>query len=351
MTVITETTLSELVQQFLYTKETRNLSAKTLVWYRDLLGSFLKWLEAFGETERLESFGLDQAERYIHHVKIRGNRHTGKELSSQSVHAHVRVLKVFASYLAKREYTDRNVLSRLDYPKTDPVTIRTLSDEEIDRLLRGARSSGIMSERNYCIVWTFLDTGLRLAELAGLTHESVHLDERTLDVLGKGRKRRTVPLGPTARDLMARYAEHQWPLGPPWSDAPFFRSDDGSALSPNAVALTIKRLGKSARVPRLHAHLFRHTFATRYLRENGDMERLRRILGHSDYRMVQRYVHLVDEDLRERHIASPMERFLMQHPVAPPRARASGRRGSRGSAARRGNGASPAPARAYLQTS
>ena len=65
-----------------------------------------------------------------------------------------------------------------------------------------------------------------------------------------------------------------------------------------AVQQMLKRLGAKVGT-RLHAHGFRHTFATEYLRRNGQTERLRKILGHSSYQMVMRYVHLHKGDLAQ----------------------------------------------------
>jgi site-specific recombinase XerD len=221
-----------------------------------------------------------------------------------------------------RGHTDDNILRGLKYPRTDPVSIRVLTDIEIERVLRAAQTNGNTGFRNYCIVCTFMDTGLRLAELAGLTCEGARLGEGLLDVTGKGRQPRTVPLSPAVRNLLVRYAERHRPATLPRRGEPFFVSERGAALSPNAISLIIKRLGLRADVRRLHPHLFRHSFATGWLRAGGDMETLRWILGHSDYRMVQRYVHLVDEDIRIKHsLVSPMDRFLTQHRVAPPRRR------------------------------
>jgi len=57
---------------------------------------------------------------------------------------------------------------------------------------------------------------------------------------------------------------------------------------------------------KVHAHRFRHTFATEYLRRGGEFERLRRILGHASYVMVMRYVHLDKGDLfRDFDLRSP----------------------------------------------
>lgn len=322
MNEVDQTPLVELVEEFQYDNEAKNLSPKTIRWYQDLLGAFLRWLDEQGTPAVLGSLGTGLAVDYIRYLKERPNRHTGKKLSTHGVHAHVRVLKVFASFLTDRGYTDANVLRGLKYPRTDPVSTRVLTDAEFERILRAAQSSGSTGFRNYCIVLTFMDTGLRLAELAGLTCEGARLNEGLLDVVGKGRRPRSVPVSARLRGLLRRYAEHYRPATVPASGEAFFVSERGTALSPNAVSLIIKRLGARAGVPRLHPHLFRHSFATVWLRENDNIETLRLILGHSDFRMVQRYVHLVDADVRIRHShVSPVDRFLRQHPVAPPRRR------------------------------
>ncbi|NOR82109.1 MAG: tyrosine-type recombinase/integrase [Ardenticatenales bacterium] len=76
----------------------------------------------------------------------------------------------------------------------------------------------------------------------------------------------------------------------------------------------MKRVGRAAGVPRLHAHLLRHTFATNYLvKEVGDPLRLQQILGHTSLEMVRHYVAMasVQQNLLERR-ASPMDRFAAE---------------------------------------
>jgi site-specific recombinase XerC len=71
---------------------------------------------------------------------------------------------------------------------------------------------------------------------------------------------------------------------------------EGHRVSVGAVTRMLARLSAKLNF-RVHAHRFRHTFATEYLRDRGDLERLRKILGHSNYQMVMRYVHLDKTDL------------------------------------------------------
>jgi integrase/recombinase XerC/integrase/recombinase XerD len=86
---------------------------------------------------------------------------------------------------------------------------------------------------------------------------------------------------------------------------------DGKPLQPNAVKLLINRWGKKTGIPRLHAHLCRHTFATNFLIYNcGDVFRLQQILGHTTLEMVRRYVHYAStQALINGKVLSPFDQM------------------------------------------
>jgi site-specific recombinase XerD len=88
----------------------------------------------------------------------------------------------------------------------------------------------------------------------------------------------------------------------------FFLSLDGRPLSFQGLKTMLQRLGRRAGVSRLHAHLLRHTFATLYLVNGGDVFSLQRILGHSTLTMVNHYVHMAGAQVALRHKAfSPVD--------------------------------------------
>jgi integrase/recombinase XerD len=110
---------------------------------------------------------------------------------------------------------------------------------------------------------------------------------------GKGAKFRRVPLSSRLRREVGRYINRYRIEGA--SERLLLRSD-GQPVGMMTVEYLLRRI--AARVGfKVHAHKFRHTFATEYVRNDGDMERLRRILGHSSYMMVKRYLSLDKGDL------------------------------------------------------
>jgi site-specific recombinase XerD len=145
-------------------------------------------------------------------------------LSPTTVRNHARVLTSFARWLFNEEYTDEHVLTRLKIPKANEIRMEPLSDDEITRLMASFNLKSEIGCRNAAIIWLFLDTGLRLAELVNLEMGNVFLETRRLKILGKGRKERIVPFGHQAKRLLDRYILHLRPE-PILQDRVFLHSD------------------------------------------------------------------------------------------------------------------------------
>jgi len=160
---------------------------------------------------------------------------------------------------------------------------------------------GCRSKRDRLMVLLPLDTGLRLAEIAALTKGDIAPDLlRVKSATAKGRKMREVPLSKEIFQelLFVGDANHPW-----------LSKHTGAPLTRWGVQLAYHRIFARANV---HGgpHTLRHTFATMYLRAGGDVERLRRIMGHSDLKTTMIYLHLVHDDLVEAHRAvSPIHQF------------------------------------------
>ena len=136
--------------------------------------------------------------------------------------------------------------------------------------------------------------------------EDVDLRTGTVNVrLSKMGKGRAVPIGAhTARALQAYITRERKPA--PGVEA-LFLGARGEPITPNAIRLLMKRLQASAGVnKRIHAHLLRHSFATSFLRNGGNVFALQKILGHATLTMSRYYAHLSDADAQRVHqLASP----------------------------------------------
>lgn len=164
--------------------------------------------------------------------------------------------------------------------------------------------------RDKAIVLTLLDAGLRASELCALTIEDADLSSgRILVQHGKGGKGRITYLGNAARRAVWRYLNHR---GDARQDDPLFVTREDRPLNPDQLGKLFHRLGLRAGVSDLHPHRLRHSFATEFLRNGGNLLGLQRLLGHSSLVMVQRYAAIAEADLARAHeTGSPADRWRL----------------------------------------
>ena len=142
-----------------------------------------------------------------------------------------------------------------------PKLIEPLPDDALRRLIDAA------STRDRAIVLAFLDTGLRLSELAGIRRIDLRADG-TIKVRGKGARERIVPVGNAARQALLRYLRQERTADP---EAAVFRSRNGGPLGWRGIQQVFNRLkARAGIVGRCSPHTLRHTFARAYLVNGGD---------------------------------------------------------------------------------
>ena len=230
-------------------------------------------------------------------------------LSTATIHGHVRTLRAFFSWLVVEGLAQNNPAKDLKPPKVSRKVVSTLSDEEIGTILN-VFSTSPSDARNQILFMLLLDTGLRIGELVNLKMDDVHMDEGYLKVMGKGKKERIVPIGNNAQRALQRYLFRfrPKPINPVIDNV--FLSTSSQPLTENSTKLMFTRLAHRSGVCRLHAHLCRHTFATRFLINGGDVFSLQQILGHSTLEMVRHYVNLASSHIAIQHQKfSPLDRL------------------------------------------
>jgi site-specific recombinase XerD len=296
--------LDKLVVHFTQCMKAEGKSAKTVSWYEEMISVFTRYLESSGITPVLASFNLENVRTFILFEQERC-------ISPYTVQARVRALKAFSAWLYGEQYNENNELANLKMPKAPVKMIEPLTPDEIEKLIAVQNPLTVIGSRNIAILTTYLGTGIRESELCNLSFKDAHIEQGYLKVMGKGSKERVVPIGALGQKLIWRYIFHFRPDPINEQNDYLFLTLEGRKLEPNAIKLLLKRWGKKAGVPRLHAHLCRHTFATNFLIYNcGDVFRLQQILGHTTLEMVRRYVHYASAHvLIQSNVASPLDRM------------------------------------------
>lgn len=309
-----DTTLPVLIDLLLATKAIEGKSPRTIEWYDGMLGRFAAFL---GENATIADLTLGNARAYIAHLQSRTTlfeHHPHRtpqdgELAASTIHAYVRCIKVLGAWLQEEGLLSTNPFAKLKRPKLPQPVIEILTDEEIDALLKGINTSTLLGSRQYIMV-LLLDTGIRASELCTLTLANTFVNQGYIKVTGKGDKERHVPIGNSLSKALIRYINTWRPQPGDSSVDELVLSPDGFPMTYDGLAQAIKRLGKHVGIPRLHAHLFRHTFAVRYLMNGGDVMTLRLILGHTTLEVTQVYMHLAESHVQLQHSRfSPVDRL------------------------------------------
>jgi site-specific recombinase XerD len=299
-----ELDLVKLISHFAQSNKAEGKSPKTVSWYSEMLFDFVSFLRSNGMEAILSELSTTTARQFVISEQGRG-------LSPYTVQAKARALKAFSSWLLAEGYTTDNLLANVKLPKVPIKLVEPLTVSEIDSLISVQNPLTSVGSRNIALLVTLLDAGLRLSELCNLHFDDAHIEEGYLKVIGKGNKERMVPIGSTAQKTLWRYVFHFRPEPLGESNNYLFLTLDGKRLQSNAVKLLLKRWGRRAGVPRLHAHLCRHTYATNFLNHKcGDVFRLQQILGHTTLEMVRRYVHYASaQDIMQNRVSSPLDRI------------------------------------------
>jgi site-specific recombinase XerD len=312
--------LPELISYFELCNRAEGKSPKTITWYSENLARFYGYLQSRHLPDSIEHVDIKLLRDYVLYLlkkhRFEDHPHTpakAEPLSTSTIHGHVRTLRAFFNWLTREGLIQNNPAKDLRPPKVVKRVISTLSDEEIVSIFRTFNLTINSEVRNQTIFMLLLDTGLRIGELVNLKIEDVNLSDGLLKVMGKGKKERIVPIGSNAQRALQRYLFRNRPKPDHPGIENVFLSVHGQPLTENSMKLAFARIADRSGVLRLHAHLCRHTFATRYLLNGGDVFTLQQILGHSTLEMVRHYVNLASNHVAMQHQKfSPLDRMNLR---------------------------------------
>src|SRR5260370_10581174 len=300
------TTLARAVEDYLQDHAGGNSSEKTLEWHRTALGLLRTYLEKERGITLVGEVDSPDISAWFSHLRTsQGSR--GKIRSERTVQTYARSARAFFHWLIHRELLQSNPFDRVVFPKVGKPLIQTIDAEEFERLLVACTPTnepGPIAERaavrNRAILWVFYDTGIRISELCGLRLADFARRRGVLTLTGKGSKERRVALGQNCLRNLLYYLDKHRPDEEElaeWGSAGedhLFLAETRTPLTKNGVTLLFARLRKRAGITgkRISAHIFRHTFAIRYLKLGNDPFSLQELLGHEDLSTVRLYMHL-----------------------------------------------------------
>jgi integrase/recombinase XerD len=224
-------------------------------------------------------------------------------LSSESVYVEIAALRAFYRFCEGEKLLPNNVAEHLSLPRRWKRLPKSLTDEEIVRLLQPPPGEEPSDLCDQAVLELAYASGLRLAELRQLRLEQLHLDAGFVTVIGKGNKERVVPVGKPAVAAITRYLNAGRPkLVTSRSPATVFLTRRGTPFASVTLWLRIKQRAARADIGRnVTPHMLRHSFATHLLEHGADLRAIQELLGHADLGTTEVYTHVAGHHLREVH--------------------------------------------------
>jgi len=286
-------------------------SENTRLAYARDLKDFADWMTAksleFGDATQ------DQIESYLLGLEAQG-------LAQSTRARRLSAIKQYFRFAFEEGWRSDNPAIRIKGPKKARSLPKTLSEEQVERLLQAARTHGRESDRvrNTCLMELLYATGMRVSELVALPVSAARGDPRMLLIRGKGGRERMVPVSPPARDALKAWLVTRDGLedrarnnkGAVASTFLFPSSGKAGYLTRHRFYLLIKELAVTAGVSpaSVTPHTLRHAFATHLLARGADLRAIQTLLGHADVGTTEIYTHVLEERLKEL--------VLDHHPLA-----------------------------------
>ena len=302
-----------MIQQFLdYLQFERRYSMRTVSEYGDDLRAFATLLGGEGQFEPSRADTAD--------VKTWMVEMLDQGLSPRTVKRRLSALRSFYKYLLRQGHVKRDITQGIIAPKTDqplPVFFResemsreqAIGERELDELMHQPDGEASTKEiftltRDNLIISMLYQTGMRRAELVGLTDADVDLEAGQIRVFGKRRKERLVPIGARLIDEIKAYMEVRQGFESPEHFLLTAVRRDGSIgpLDAHAVYTMVRRrMGEVSTLKKHSPHVLRHTFATTMLNNGADIRTIQTLLGHASLSATQVYTHTTFEQIRQAY--------------------------------------------------
>ena len=258
----------------------RNRSEKTIRGYGETVQIFQGFLRSgslptvVGEIERghVEAFMADQLARW-------------KPTTALTRH---QALRQFFLYLVDEGELTESPMARMKPPSIPEVPVPVVPDADLKRLLRVCEGTDFESRRDMAILRLFIDTGCRLAEITDLAVEDVILDVEVINVVGKGKRPRSVPYGPKTSATLDRYSRLR-KRHPQASRTNALWLGPKGGLTTSGVTQILRRRCAEAGIGQLHPHQLRHTAAHEFLARGGNETDAMRLFGWKSRVMLSRY--------------------------------------------------------------
>jgi integrase/recombinase XerD len=264
----------------------RGYSDNTTAAYRNDLAQFADFLRQApgGPVSEPQAITAEVAGGYVAELHRRN-------YAPSTIARKVAAVKSFFHYLAQSGAMQSDLADELDAPKVKKNLPKTLSRDEVERLLDAAAAGrSAKAIRDRALLRFLYATGMRVTEVVTLRIEDVSDERNEVQLRGRGNRGRAVPIpGETMQALTDYLAQARPQLLKDQSESALFVNHRGQKLTRQGLWLIIKEHAEAAGIADVTPHTLRHSFASHRLNDGADLKELQDLLGHANLSTTQVY--------------------------------------------------------------
>jgi integrase/recombinase XerC len=284
-----EMTTTQSLELFMTALRGQNYSGKTLRAYGDDLRQFLGWVERNRvDWETPKRFSRVDVEGFMNYL-------AGQQMSGVTRVRKLAAIRKFFTFMEENHIMAGNPAHTVKGARREEKEPGILYKEQYKALLYEASDN----VRDYAIIMTFLQTGIRLSELVNLRVEDIDFEHRILTVRqGKGKKDRHIPLVDEAAKALRNYLRYR-NTELILDDDIFFLAKNGTSLNVSSVKYIVAKYVKKAGIrKKVSVHTLRHTFGAHKADKHMGIAVLQELMGHKKKETTLKYIHLAKTNLR-----------------------------------------------------
>ena len=290
---------------------------RTVEYYYEHVCRFERWMRTVGRPFDILLISKRDIQAFFHHLAV--STENGEDPGRVERHRwpYYRALRRFFAWAVEEGYLEQSPMDGIRFKAPQAPVVEPYRPEHIGRMLElldyrwklaKTPHQKMLVARDRAILVLFLESGLRLGELAGLTTGDIDLERQRVMVWhGKLGKSRITGFGPQTKRALWKYLGLRGVI----QTNVLWLTEEGQPLAGRGVQEVISRLKKDAGIGHVRGsvHKLRHTFATSFLKHTRDMKGCRLLLGHSTMAMTERYTQFIEAEdaLRAYEAEGPLD--------------------------------------------
>ena len=282
-------TLIDAFENFLqYCRFEKTLTNQTIQDYKE---DFLQFQRYYPHKKELTDLNKNDLNDFSYDQALNG-------LSPATIARRIATIKNFYMFLESDNLAKGIISEEITIPKKDKILPQVLSEEEINQLLNAPDLTSEKGIRDYAVLEILYSCGLRVSEAANLQINQINEQEEIINILGKGKKERIVPIRKSALKAVKTYINEVRNKHLVIDKKAVFIGKNGKRMSRQALYNIVVNNAKLAAIQKeIHPHTLRHSFATHLLDNGADLRVVQELLGHTNIGTTQIYTHVTTKTL------------------------------------------------------